>query len=85
MSQLISIPVLLILLGLQITVSNKFSISNGFADLVLVWLSAWIIQSRIKNGWIWFLVAILLTIFVSGLPWYAIVVGYLYLYFWIVH
>jgi len=76
MAQLLSIPVVLILLGLQITVSNKFSIFNGFADLLLLWLCAWIVQSKVKHSWVWFLVGILLTVFVSGLQWSAIVAGY---------
>jgi hypothetical protein len=80
MAQLISIPVLLILLGLQISVSDKFSIFNGFADLILLWLSAWIVQSKIKHGWVWFLVAILLTSYISGLQWYVIVAGYSFVF-----
>lgn len=77
MSQLASIPVLLILISLQLTVSSKFPIMNGFADLVILWLSAWIVQARVKNGWIWFLVAILFSTYVSGIQWYVIVIGYL--------
>jgi len=80
MAQLLSIPVLLLLLGLQISVSNKFSIFNGFADLLLLWLCAWIVQSKVKHGWIWFLVAILMTVYVSGLKWYAIVAGYVFIF-----
>ena len=81
MAQLMSIPVLLILLGFQITLGNKFSILSGFADFVLLWLSAWIVQSKVKHGWVWFIVAILLTVYVSGLQWYAIIGGYAFVLF----
>ena len=77
MSQILSIPVLLLLLSIQISISSRFSLLNGFADLILVWLAAWIVQSRFKNSWVWFLFAFAITAFVTAVPWYAIFIGYL--------
>jgi hypothetical protein len=76
MIHLLSVPVLLILLSIQITISSKFSLLDGFADIVLVWLTAWVIQSRVKKSWVWFGVAITMTAFISAVPWYAIFVSY---------
>lgn len=76
MSQLASIPIVLLLLSLQISLFSRFTLLNGFADILVIWLSAWIIQARIRNGWLWFIIAILTSIYVSGIPWYAVVAGY---------
>jgi len=76
MIHLLSVPILLILLSIQITISSKFLLLDGFADIILVWLIAWVIQSRVKKSWIWFSLAIVMTAFISAVPWYAILVGY---------
>jgi hypothetical protein len=76
MIHLLSIPVLLILLSIQITISSKFLLLDGFADIILVWLTAWVIQSRVRKSWVWFAVAIAMTAFISAVPWYAIFVSY---------
>jgi hypothetical protein len=80
MSQLISIPVIFLLLSLQMTVTSKFMILNGFADLMIVWLSAWVVLTKIKNSWIWFLLGAVSISFVSAVPWYANVLGYLVIF-----
>lgn len=76
MIHLLSVPVLLILLSIQITISSKFSLLDGFADIILVWLTAWVIQSRVRKSWVWFGVAITITAFISAVPWYAIFISY---------
>ncbi len=76
MIHLLAIPILLILLSIQITISSKFLLLDGFADFILVWLTAWVIQSRVKKSWIWFVLAIIMTAFISAVPWYAILIGY---------
>lgn len=76
MIQLLSIPVLLILLSIQITISSKVQLLDGFADITLVWLAAWVLLSRVKKSWIWVGIAIIMTAFVSAVPWYAIFLGY---------
>lgn len=77
MSQLLAIPVMLLLISLQITLSSKLMILNGFADLILIWLIAWIVQVKVDRSWLWFLVGILSVCYISAIPWYANVVGYL--------
>lgn len=76
MIHLLSVPILLLLLSIQITISSKFLLLDGFADIILVWLTAWVIQSRVKKSWIWFALAITMTAFISAVPWYAIFAGY---------
>lgn len=76
MIHLIAVPILLILLSIQISISSKFLLLDGFADIVLVWLTAWVIQSRVKKSWIWFALATAMTAFISAVPWYAILFGY---------
>ena len=80
MIHLLSVPVLLFLLSIQITISSKFLLLDGFADIILVWLTAWGIQSRVKKSWVWFGVAISMTAFISAVPWYAIFLSYLVIY-----
>lgn len=53
---------------------------GGFADLLLVWLTAWVVLTKNKQSWLWFLVAVLITSFVSAIPWYATVGVYLLIY-----
>ena len=77
MAQLISIPVILLLLRLQMTVASKFTILNGFADLLIIWLSAWVVLTKIKHSWLWFLIGAISISLVSAAPWYANVIGYL--------
>ncbi len=80
MSQLLAIPVMMILIGLQITLSSKFMILNGFADIVLVWLISWVVQVKIKRSWLWFIVGILSVCYISAIPWYAHLIGYLIIF-----
>lgn len=80
MIHLLSVPVLLFLLSIQITISSKFLLLDGFADIIIVWLTAWGIQSRVKKSWVWFGVAISMTAFISAVPWYAIFLSYLVIF-----
>jgi len=80
MSQLISIPVVLLLLSFQIGGLSKITILNGFGDILIVWLAAWVILEKNRQGWVWFLVAALFSIFISGMPWYANAMGFTLLF-----
>jgi len=76
MAQLVSIPVVLLLLSLQVSIFSRLTLLNGFADILIIWLSAWIIQAKTRNAWLWCIIAILTSIYVSGIPWYAVIAGY---------
>jgi hypothetical protein len=80
MTQLVSIPVIYFLILLQMTLSNKFTISNGYADLILVWITAVVVLTEVKNSWLWVLMAFLVNCFVSAVPWYSFIISYLIIY-----
>jgi hypothetical protein len=70
MKALIAIPVLLGMLIVQTAVISRMSLLYGSADLMLVFLAAWVSQERVKHVWEWAIVAAILIGFVSATPFY---------------
>jgi cell shape-determining protein MreD len=62
---------------LQTAIIVRINLLNGAADLVLLITAAWCLQERARGAWIWGVLAGLLVGFVSGLPWYVPLAGYL--------
>jgi len=77
MATLVAFPVLVLALMLQTAVISRINLLYGSADLVLVILAAWALQERVTTSWQWALVAGVLVGFVSGLPWFVPLTGYL--------
>jgi len=77
MSIIASIPILLVLLVLQTTISSEIRLLHGAADLLLVWLAAWGLLSRDRSGYLLAFLAGGLASYVSALPWYVFPVAYL--------
>lgn len=77
MATLVAFPVLVLALMLQTAAISRINLLYGSADLVLVILAAWALQERVATSWQWALVAGALVGFVSGLPWFVPLVGYL--------
>ena len=77
MATLVAFPVLVLALMLQTAVISRINLLYGSADLVLVILAAWALQERVTTSWHWALVAGVLVGFVSGLPWFVPLAGYL--------
>jgi hypothetical protein len=77
MGSLIAFPILLILIILQTTFARQVTLIHGSVDLLIVWLAAWGIQSRVSSVWLWTITAILIVSFASAMPWYVIAIGYL--------
>ena len=77
MPTLIAIPILLFVLMLQTIVVGTLPLLHGYADLMLVVLVAWGLQDRVKNAWAWTLLAGGMVAYVTALPWYVPVSGYL--------
>ncbi len=77
MANLVAIPVLVLALVLQTAVISRLNLIHGSADIVLLILAAWALQSRVKASWQWALGAGALVGFVSGLPWFVPLAGYL--------
>lgn len=58
-------------------VFSRTPLLGGYADLMLVSLVAWALQSRVASSWHWALLGGALVGFVSGLPWIVPLVSYL--------
>ncbi len=76
-SILVAIPVLGLAIVLQTSIIERINLLNGAADLVLLIVAAWCLQERSKGTWFWGAAAGLLVGFVSGIPWYIYLAGYL--------
>ncbi|MCS6994869.1 MAG: hypothetical protein N2117_00010 [Anaerolineales bacterium] len=77
MKNLVAFPVLGFALVVQTAVLSRMPLLSGTADLVLLILVAWALQAQVQSAWQWAALAGLMTAFVSGLPPYVPVVGYL--------
>jgi len=76
MTILISIPILIILMILQTTVAREVTLFFGSADLILVWLAAWGLNSRDNTGYLLALFSGTMVALVSALPWYVYLGAY---------
>jgi len=68
MAWFLAIPVLLIVLMLQTAVISRLPLLQGSADLFLLVLAAWALQSRVKNAWFWTILGGLMVSFLSAAP-----------------
>ncbi len=76
-SILAAIPVLGLAIMLQTAIIERINLLNGAADLVLLITAAWCLQERAQGAWVWGALAGILVGFVSGIPWYVPLAGYL--------
>lgn len=77
MKNLVAFPLLALALILQTAVFSRMTLQEGTADLVLLVLVSWALQKQVQSSWHWAALAGLMTAFVSGLPPYVPVAGYL--------
>jgi rod shape-determining protein MreD len=77
MAILISVPIFLLLLILQTTIASEITLIHGTVDLILLWLAAWGLNSKDKSGYLLAVLAGGLVSYVSALPWYVYLFGYL--------
>jgi rod shape-determining protein MreD len=77
MSGLLSFPVLVFLLMIQMVIVSRLPLLAGTADLILLVLVAWSLHERVTTAWLWTAVAGLLVSFVSALPLFTPLLGYL--------
>ncbi|MBE0696578.1 MAG: hypothetical protein IH586_06615 [Anaerolineaceae bacterium] len=77
MPVLLAIPILAFALMLQTIILSTLPLLNGYADLVLLVLIAWSLQERVRSAWIWSILAGLMVGYVSALPLFVPVAGYL--------
>jgi len=76
MRNLIALPVIILAVILQTAIVSRISLLSGMADLPLVMLAAWALQEEVETSWHWASATGLLVGFVSGLPWFAPILGY---------
>jgi hypothetical protein len=77
MSIFLALPVLGIALMIQTGIISRINLLSGSADLILAILVTWSLQERVKTSWYWAVAAGLMVGYVSGLPWYIPLAGYL--------
>jgi rod shape-determining protein MreD len=77
MKNLIAIPVILLAVLLQSAVVSRVTLLSGAADLPLIMLAAWSLQEQVDSAWHWAVAAGSLIGFISGIPWFVPLVGYL--------
>ncbi len=78
LSSLLTIPVIILLLFIQMVVSPTIKLANGHADLVLVFIVAWALQERGQPVWLWTLLLGYIINTVSGVPLYIYPVTYIF-------
>jgi hypothetical protein len=74
---LLAIPILFITLMLQTIIVSTLPILKGYADLILLVLIAWSLQERVRFAWLWAVVAGFMVGYVSALPLFVPIAGYL--------
>lgn len=62
---------------LQSAVFSRIVLISGAVDLILLFLVAWSLQERVKNTWVWTVIAGFLISNVSAMPFYAPLIAYL--------
>lgn len=60
----------------QLAVISRLPLLHGTADLVLLVLISWALQDRAKAVWFWVLIGGGMVTFVSGMPFYMPIFGY---------
>jgi rod shape-determining protein MreD len=77
MAYIISVPVMVVVLMIQLAVVGQLPLLYGTGDLVLLTLVAWSLQERSQNAWFWALVGGGLVSLISALPFGAPLILYL--------
>ncbi|PWH13451.1 MAG: hypothetical protein DDG60_10255 [Anaerolineae bacterium] len=77
MKNLIAFPVLGLAFVLQTAILSRITLLSGTIDLVLLIVVAWALQEQVQSAWHWAALAGLMAGFVSGLPPYVSLLGYI--------
>jgi cell shape-determining protein MreD len=74
---LIAVPILGLLLIFQSAILSHVNLLHGSADLVLLAISAWAMQKRVRTAWQWSIIGGLMSSITSALPLGVIMSSYL--------
>ncbi len=77
MATLLSIPVMVLALMVQLAIASNLPLLGGIPDLILVILIAWALQENVTSSWAWAVVGGLLVSAISALPSFTPLVCYL--------
>jgi len=75
---LIAFPLLALVVILQSAVISQMTLLAGYADLMLIILAAWALKSDAVSAWLWAILGGIMVSFVSGMPWFVVISGYLF-------
>jgi rod shape-determining protein MreD len=73
---ILALPVLVVLIMFQTVVVSRLPLLLGTADLILLALTAWALQERVKNAWVWTILGGVLVSVISAVPFYTPLIGY---------
>lgn len=62
---------------LQLAIFSNLTILHGTADILMLAIAAWSLQKLVKNGFGWALIGGLMVSFISALPFFPYLTGYL--------
>jgi cell shape-determining protein MreD len=68
LDKFLSIPVLLGVIMLQVSIFSRITLLHGTADLMLVVIIAWALQQSVKSAWGWAVIGGALVSFTSAMP-----------------
>lgn len=77
MRNLVAIPLLALVVIAQSAIVPEFKLLAGYADVLLVLLTAWALQDGVNTSYQWALLGSLMMSLVSHLPWFIYLVGYM--------
>lgn len=62
---------------LQSVIISRLPLLSGTADIVLLIIVAWSLQKKVKNAWLWTVIGGLMVSYVSAMPLFAPLIGYI--------
>jgi rod shape-determining protein MreD len=77
MATILAVPILLLMVILQSAVVSQVPLLHGTADMVLLVITAWALQERVRTAWQWSLMGGLMVGYFSVLPVGIPIAGYL--------
>ena len=77
MKNLLAFPILALVVIIQSAIIGRLNLLSGSADLMLVVIAAWSLQEQVDTSWHWALLGGIMTSYVSGMPFYVPILGYL--------
>jgi len=75
---LIAFPLLSLVVIVQSSIISQMALLAGYADLMLIILAAWALKADSSSAWLWAIIGGFMVSFVSGMPWFVDIAGYLF-------